>query len=158
MLRGEKSRLRPLQELAKVIPKGWRMPAKPTTPEGRNVALFRLGMRWCGYPRNWGNIEGVQAVIEAANAALDLPLVAGEVRGRIWRAGRRRRTSASSRPPGDGSQGRYSGRRPRFCHPLGRRGFKPLHMVQARRAHKVRDNEPKQMIGPVPPPMAGPRI
>ena len=68
-----------LAELADVIPKGWRMPAKPTTPEGRNVALFRLGMRWCGYPRNWGNIESVQAVIEAANATLDLPLFAGEV-------------------------------------------------------------------------------
>ena len=68
-----------LAELAAVIPKGWRMPAKPTTPEGRNVSLFRLGMRWCGYPANWGNIEGVEAVIEAANAALDLPLYAGEV-------------------------------------------------------------------------------
>lgn len=68
-----------LAELAAVIPKGWRMPAKPTTPEGRNVSLFRLGMRWCGYPRNWGNIEGVQMVIEAANAALDVPLFAGEV-------------------------------------------------------------------------------
>ena len=43
------------------------------------MALFRLGMRWCGYPSNWGNIEGVQAVIEAANAALDVPLFAGEV-------------------------------------------------------------------------------
>ena len=60
-------------------PKGWRMPAKPTTPEWRNVALFRLGIRWCGYPSNWGNVEGVQAVIEAANARLDLPLFAGEL-------------------------------------------------------------------------------
>lgn len=68
-----------LAELAEVIPKGWRMPAKPTTPEGRNVSLFRLGMRWCGFPRNWGNVEGVKAIIEAANAALDLPLYAGEV-------------------------------------------------------------------------------
>ena len=69
-----------LAELAAVIPKGWRMPATPTTPEGRNVSLFRLGMRWCGYPANWGSIEGVEAVIEAANVALDLPLYAGEVR------------------------------------------------------------------------------
>jgi hypothetical protein len=36
-------------------------------------------MRWCGYPSNWGNVEGVKAVIEAANTALDLPLYAGEV-------------------------------------------------------------------------------
>ena len=42
-----------LAELGEVIPKGWRMPPKPTTPEGRNCALFRGAMRWFGKPSNW---------------------------------------------------------------------------------------------------------
>ena len=42
-----------LPELAEPIPKGWRIPPRPTTPEGRNVALFRAAMRWFGRPSNW---------------------------------------------------------------------------------------------------------
>ena len=42
-----------LPELAEVIPKGWRIPPKPTTPEGRNVTLFNAALRWFGRPSNW---------------------------------------------------------------------------------------------------------
>ena len=43
-----------LPELAEVIPKGWRIPPKPTTPEGRNAWLFTTAMRWFGRPaRTW---------------------------------------------------------------------------------------------------------
>ena len=42
-----------LAELGEAIPKGWRTPPKPTTPEGRNCALFRAAMRWFGKPSNW---------------------------------------------------------------------------------------------------------
>ena len=42
-----------LPELAEVIPKGWRIPRKPTTPEGRNVTLFNAALRWFGRPSNW---------------------------------------------------------------------------------------------------------
>ena len=42
-----------LPELAEPIPKRWRIPTKPTTPEGRNVTLFREAMRWFGRPSNW---------------------------------------------------------------------------------------------------------
>ena len=69
-----------LTELADPIPSGWRTPARPTTPEGRNVYLFRFGMRWCGYPQNWPHIDSVGAIISAANDALDLPLWESELR------------------------------------------------------------------------------
>ena len=39
--------------MAEVIPKGWRIPRKPTTPEGRNVTLFNAALRWFGRPSNW---------------------------------------------------------------------------------------------------------
>ena len=42
-----------MPELAEVIPKGWRIPRKPTTPEGRNVTLFNAALRWFGRPSNW---------------------------------------------------------------------------------------------------------
>ena len=42
-----------LPELAEVIPRGWRIPRKPTTPEGRNVTLFYTALRWFGRPSNW---------------------------------------------------------------------------------------------------------
>ena len=42
-----------LPELAEPIPKRWRIPAKPTTPEGRNATLFRAAMGWFGKPSNW---------------------------------------------------------------------------------------------------------
>ena len=42
-----------LPELAEPMPKRWRIPAKPTTPEGRNVTLFNAALRWFGRPSNW---------------------------------------------------------------------------------------------------------
>ena len=37
-----------LGELAEPIPKGWRLPVKPTTEAGRNDALLRVLMKWAG--------------------------------------------------------------------------------------------------------------
>ena len=42
-----------LPELAEAIPRRWRIPAKPTTPEGRNSTLFMGAMRFFGKPSNW---------------------------------------------------------------------------------------------------------
>lgn len=69
-----------LVELADPIPHRWRIPSKPTTPEGRNVHLFRYGMRWCGMPSNWEHIDDVGAVIGTVNDALDVPLGESELR------------------------------------------------------------------------------
>lgn len=69
-----------LAELAAPIPYRWRIPPKPTTPEGRNVYLFRLGMQWCGYPRNWERIEDVGAIVSQANETLGCPLWESELR------------------------------------------------------------------------------
>ena len=58
-----------LPELAEPMPKGWRMPPKPTTPEGRNVTLFKAAMRWFGRPSNWKastDLDDVLAWIEQA--------------------------------------------------------------------------------------------
>ena len=44
-----------LAELREYIPKGWRMPRKPVTAEGRNWALFLDSMKWAGSPRNLGS-------------------------------------------------------------------------------------------------------
>lgn len=67
-----------LPELAEVIPKGWRIPAKPTTPEGRNVALFYAAMRWFGRPSNWDastDLGNVHEWIGARNMEwFDVPL------------------------------------------------------------------------------------
>ena len=67
-----------LPELAEVIPKGWRIPRKPTTPEGRNVTLFHAAMRWFGKPSNWDastDLGDVHAWIAARNAEwFDVPL------------------------------------------------------------------------------------
>ena len=41
-----------LSELAEPIPKGWRLPVKPTTEAGRNCALFAALMKWAGSPAN----------------------------------------------------------------------------------------------------------
>ena len=59
-----------LSELAECIPKGWRIPRKPTTAEGRNCALFRAAMRWFGRPSNWEastDMGDVLAWCEATN-------------------------------------------------------------------------------------------
>ena len=60
-----------LPELAEIIPKGWRIPRKPTTPEGRNVTLFNAALRWFGRPSNWDastDLGDVQAWIGTRNA------------------------------------------------------------------------------------------
>ena len=46
------SRAYSLDELAEPIPKGWRLPVKPTTEAGRNCALFASLMKWAGSPFN----------------------------------------------------------------------------------------------------------
>ena len=67
-----------LPELAEVIPKGWRIPRKPTTPEGRNVTLFHAAQRWFGRPSNWDtstDLGDVRAWIGARNVEwFDVPL------------------------------------------------------------------------------------
>ena len=62
-----------LGELAEPIPKGWRLPVKPTTEAGRNCALFMALMKWAGSPKN---IElEVLAVARVTNdGLLDVPL------------------------------------------------------------------------------------
>ena len=52
-----------LSELAEPIPRGWRLPVKPTTEAGRNCALFVALMKWAGSPANIGR--------EAAKRTLD---------------------------------------------------------------------------------------
>ena len=66
-----------LSELAEPIPRGWRLPVKPTTEAGRNCALFVGLMKWAGSPANIG--REVVAVARATNDGLDAPLSDGEV-------------------------------------------------------------------------------
>ena len=68
-----------LGELSEVIPKGWRLPVKPTTEAGRNCALFVALMKWAGSPANIG--REVVAVARATNDGLDVPLGDSEVAG-----------------------------------------------------------------------------
>ena len=68
-----------LSELAEPIPRGWRLPLKPTTEAGRNCALFVALMKWAGSPANIG--REVVAVARATNDGLDLPLGDSEVAG-----------------------------------------------------------------------------
>ena len=68
-----------LGELAEPIPKGWRLPVKPTTEAGRNCALFVALMKWAGSPANIG--REVVAVARATNDGLDVPLGDSEVAG-----------------------------------------------------------------------------
>ena len=68
-----------LGELSEVIPKGWRLPVKPTTEAGRNCALFVVLMKWAGSPANIG--REVLAVARATNNGLDVPLGDSEVAG-----------------------------------------------------------------------------
>ena len=71
-----------LDELAEVIPLGWRMPTKSaaiSTEAGRNCYLFRAAMRQSGKPANWG--RDVTALVVAMNDALPLPLGHAEVVG-----------------------------------------------------------------------------
>ena len=68
-----------LSELAEPIPKGWRLPVKPTTEAGRNCSLFAALMKWAGSPANIG-LE-VLAVARATNDATPAPLPDSEVAG-----------------------------------------------------------------------------
>ena len=68
-----------LSELAEPIPRGWRLPVKPTTEAGRNCALFVALMKWAGSPANIG--REVLAVGRATNDGLDVPLGDSEVAG-----------------------------------------------------------------------------
>ena len=68
---------RSLDELAEPIPKGWRLPIKPTTDTGRNCSLFAVLMKWAGSPCNL-KVE-VIAVARVANDGLDVPLRDEEV-------------------------------------------------------------------------------
>ena len=75
-----------LEELGWYIPPGYRMPRldKRVSVEGRNTGLFRAGMKWCGLPRNWGNISAVGAYLAELNQTLTLPLPIGEVKTIAW--------------------------------------------------------------------------
>ena len=66
-----------LGELSEVIPKGWRLPVKPTTEAGRNCALFGSLLKWAGSPFNL-EIE-VLSMARATNDGLDVPLSDQEV-------------------------------------------------------------------------------
>ena len=44
-----------LEELAEPIPRGWRIPKKPVTIEGRNCTMFMTAMRYFGQPRPPGH-------------------------------------------------------------------------------------------------------
>ena len=68
-----------LGELSEVIPKGWRLPLKPTTEAGRNCALFVVLMKWAGSPFNL-EIE-VLSMARVTNDGLDVPLGDSEVAG-----------------------------------------------------------------------------
>ena len=68
-----------LSELAEPIPKGWRLPVKPTTEAGRNCALFVGLMKWAGSPANIG--REVLAVARVTNDGLEAPLGDSEVVG-----------------------------------------------------------------------------
>ena len=68
-----------LSELAEPIPRGWRLPVKPTTEAGRNCALFVGLMKWAGSPANIG--REVLAVARVTNDGLEAPLGDSEVAG-----------------------------------------------------------------------------
>ena len=73
-----------LQELAEIIPFGWRRPSVPSTGIGRNCSLFEVGMKWAGSPANLG-VPVVSALMainaEVARKHGKPPLDLGEVSG-----------------------------------------------------------------------------
>ena len=74
----------PLQELAKVVPFGWRRPTVPSTGIGRNCSLFEAGMRWAGSPANLGVpvLPALMAINAEVARSHGKPLLdAGEVSG-----------------------------------------------------------------------------
>ena len=74
----------PLQELAEIVPFGWRRPAVPSTGIGRNCSLFEAGMTWAGSPANL-DVPVLTALMtisaEVARKYGKPPLDAGEVSG-----------------------------------------------------------------------------
>ena len=74
----------PLQELAEIVPFGWRRPLVPSTGIGRNCSLFEAGMRWAGSPSNLG-VPVLSALMvinaEVAEKHGKPPLDQGEVSG-----------------------------------------------------------------------------
>ena len=52
--------------------------------EGRNTGLFRAGMKWCGLPRNWSTLGGVETYLAELNQTLVMPLPVGEVKTIAW--------------------------------------------------------------------------
>ena len=74
----------PLQELAEIVPFGWRRPAVSSTGIGRNCSLFEAGMKWAGSPANLGVrvLPSLMAInAEVARKHGKPPLDAGEVAG-----------------------------------------------------------------------------
>ena len=73
-----------LQELAEIVPFGWRRPVVPSTGIGRNCSLFESGMKWAGSPANLG-VPVLTALMvinaEVARKHGKPPLDAGEVTG-----------------------------------------------------------------------------
>ena len=74
----------PLQELAEIVPFGWRRPVVPSTGIGRNCSLFEAGMKWAGSPANLG--APVLTALMVINAEVSgkhgkPPLDIGEVEG-----------------------------------------------------------------------------
>ncbi|MCP4408505.1 MAG: hypothetical protein GY807_12220 [Gammaproteobacteria bacterium] len=88
-----------LNQLAKVIPIGWKKPEIATTGIGRNCTLFDACMRWAGSPKNIGfDVLPAAMVLNQDIDDLQGPLPQGEVAGiarsveryrRIWKARRR---------------------------------------------------------------------
>ena len=72
-----------LAQLGQFLPPGFRMPAldKIQSSQGRNSGLFKAGMKWCGLPRNWGNLGSVFPYLTALNIKLVVPLPLREVEG-----------------------------------------------------------------------------
>ena len=68
-----------LEELAAVIPKGWRRPPTPSTAIGRNCGLFASCMKWSGSPTNVGC--DVLTVALTLNLQFEPPLPVDEVEG-----------------------------------------------------------------------------
>lgn len=61
-----------LADLGRIIPFGWRVPAKPRTGIARRVALWETTMRWAGREAN-RDVEVLPAVL-AANRQFERPL------------------------------------------------------------------------------------
>ena len=72
-----------IAELGQFLPPGFRMPRldKIQSHEGRNSGLFKAGMKWCGLPRNWGNLSSVYPYLITLNTKTRHPLTAARSGG-----------------------------------------------------------------------------